>query len=197
MFKKEFKNNKTVYIAGDLMHKGNRMLREMEKQDIINLGMEYYNPQDNDSINSKKDLSSEEALAEKIVREDKIRMWESDLATIDYLPGSIGTTVEIGIYHGMKENAAKIKEVLNNPEMSKEDMLDEINYICDRVLGKKIFVQHNDIRRDTQGAEYGDRRSFSNNAFLYGVVLELTNGVGFQSWNEIVNELKQIKEENK
>ena len=53
-----------------------------------------------------------------------------------------------------------------------------------------MYIQCADVRR-TNIPEVGDRRSFGVNQYVYGVALDLTDGVGFYEWNEILEDIKE------
>ena len=71
--------------------------------------------------------------------------------------------------------------------------INAIESLCASVLNQQIYPHNSDIRR-TEIPEQGDRRSFSVNQFLYGVVLALTNGEGFYDLDEAIEEIKKGKE---
>ena len=60
---------KKVYLAGDMLKKGSQILREMEANQIRELGYEIHSPKDDKEINDKKNQTEESnnGLAEKIV----------------------------------------------------------------------------------------------------------------------------------
>lgn len=194
---KKFKNNMRCYLGGDLMTKGNRIVREMERKEVEEMGFDFYNPMLNNSINDKANVGADEDLPQRIVREDLIRLYDHDIITLDVAEAYIGTMAETNLLFGWKTLSEKIKEVLDNNELNETEKLDEVNYICDKMIGKVVLPHSSDIRRLETQPQASDKRSFSWNAFLYGVVLRLTNNFGFRTWDQVKEELKKIKEENK
>lgn len=183
--------NKKVYIAGDMLTKGSQMLREKEKQDIEKIGLPFYNPADNKDINDKKN-ANQEGLAERIVKQDTDAIFSSDVIVIEPLPNAIGTTVELGQIHGMKMIASKILELAES-DVPDYIFIDKVVDLARKIKGQKVFPHYEDIRRFPGVTESEDRRSLGINQYVYGVCLDLTNGKGFYEWDEILEELKQIK----
>lgn len=175
---------KQVYIGGDMLYKGSQLLREQEKNDIIKIGLKPYAPQDDKEINDKSNQSEDtnNGLAEKIVRNDTKAMIESDILVFEYQRFAEGTITEIGQAKGMKDVA---KLVLENIED-----IDKVREICNKIIEKDVYIQCADVRR-TNIPEVGDRRSFGVNQYVYGVALDLTDGVGFYEWNEILEDIKE------
>lgn len=185
-----------TYIAGDIMTRGSQLQRQDERRILESKGINVYNPQDNKSINDKQN-AVQEGLAERIVREDMERLFSATDIVIEPQPHAQGTLVELGIIYGMKALASTMK-LQRDLFWEKEDLdfnetldaIDEINsMIIDGVLAQKIYPHNSDIRR-TETPEVGDRRSFSVNQFVYGVVLALTDGKGFYDFDEAVELIK-------
>lgn len=185
-----------TYIAGDIMTRGSQLQRQDERRILESNGINVYNPQDNKSINDKQN-AVQEGLAERIVREDMERLFSATDIVIEPQPHAQGTLVELGIIYGMKALASTMK-LQRDLFWEKEDLdfnetldaIDEINsMIIDGVLAQKIYPHNSDIRR-TETPEVGDRRSFSVNQFVYGVVLALTDGKGFYDFDEAVELIK-------
>lgn len=154
-----------AYIAGDIMSRGSQWELEQITAICRKLGIDYYSPIDNKSINDKKSVSVEEnnKLAEKILREDTARLERADLIIFNCKSHAIGTLVEIGQVLGMADK-------------------------------KHCVVLYDDIRR-TDLPEVGDRRSWSINQYLYGAILKLTGGKGITDFADLETELCAILED--
>lgn len=182
---------RSTYIAGDIMTRGSQLQRAEERQKLEAAGISVYNPQDNKSINDKSKLP----LAERIVREDMERLFSATDIVIEPQPHAQGTLVELGIIYGMKAMAAEIAELiaLLDAEFSgltNAEKLNAIEHRLSAILAQKVYPHNSDIRR-TDTPEVGDRRSFSVNQFVYGVVLALTDGKGFYDFDEAVELIKE------
>lgn len=184
--------NRTTYIAGDIMTRGSQLQRAEERAKLEAAGISVYNPQDNDDINDKSKLP----LAERIVAEDIKRLFAATDIVIEPQPHAQGTLVELGIIYGMKALAAEIMDVdkvcndRTNTTFGEHDFQINAAEICREVLAQKVYPHNSDIRR-TDSPETGDRRSFSVNQFVYGVVLALTDGKGFYDFDEAVEQIKK------
>lgn len=185
---------RTTYIAGDIMTRGSQLQRAEERAKLEAAGISVYNPQDNDDINDKSKLP----LAERIVAEDIKRLFAATDIVIEPQPHAQGTLVELGIIYGMKALASTMKLQRDlfweNEDLDFNETLDAIDeidsMIIDGVLAQKVYPHNSDIRR-TDSPETGDRRSFSVNQFVYGVVLALTDGKGFYDFDEAVEQIKK------
>lgn len=183
-----------TYIAGDIMTRGSQLQRAEERAKLEAAGISVYNPQDNDDINDKSKLP----LAERIVAEDIKRLFAATDIVIEPQPHAQGTLVELGIIYGMKALASTMKMQRDlfweNEDLDFYETLDAIDeidsMIIDGVLAQKVYPHNSDIRR-TDSPENGDRRSFSVNQFVYGVVLALTGGKGFYDFDEAVEQIKK------
>lgn len=183
-----------TYIAGDIMTRGSQLQREEERAKLEAAGIAVYNPQDNEDINDKSKLP----LAERIVVEDIKRLFAATDIVIEPQPHAQGTLVELGIIYGMKALASTMKLQRDlfweNEDLDFNETLDAIDeidsMIIDGVLAQKVYPHNSDIRR-TDSPETGDRRSFSVNQFVYGVVLALTDGKGFYDFDEAVEQIKK------
>lgn len=183
-----------TYIAGDIMTRGSQLQRAEERAKLEAAGISVYNPQDNEDINDKSKLP----LAERIVSEDIKRLFAATDIVIEPQPHAQGTLVELGIIYGMKALASTMKLQRDlfweNEDLDFNETLDAIDeidsMIIDGVLAQKVYPHNSDIRR-TDSPETGDRRSFSVNQFVYGVVLALTNGKGFYDFEEAVEQIKK------
>ena len=190
------KKEKMVYIGGDLLKRGSIMLRNQESKEIRELGYKVYSPIEDKSINDKSNQTEESnnGLAEKIVDNDTKGILDSDIIIIEPHENALGTMVELGQIKGSKDAARDIDYILLNVQgIDKEDAAD---YMYDEFLklinkyDKKVYPHLEDIRR-TNISEVGDRRSWGINQYVYGTVLDLTDGKGFYEWEEIIKELKE------
>ena len=183
---------RSTYIAGDIMTRGSQLQRAEERAKLEAAGIAVYNPQDNKSINDKQN-AVQEGLAERIVREDMERLFSATDIVIEPQPHAQGTLVELGIIYGAKVLAENVIEYINDAEFSDDLTLATIKRILREITDIKIYPHNSDIRR-TDMPEVGDRRSFSINQFVYGVVLALTDGHGFYDFDEAVTEIKKNAE---
>jgi nucleoside 2-deoxyribosyltransferase len=186
-------NMKKVYLAGDMLKKGSQILREMEANQIRELGYEIHSPKDDKEINDKKNQTEESnnGLAEKIVYKDTNGILESEIIVIEPTNDALGTMVELGQIKGMKDMAKSIKAILT-AYCGNKATIDEAIHTCDVMINKKVYAHYEDVRR-TDIPEKGDRRSFGVNQYVYGVCLDLTDGKGFYEWDEIMEELRNAK----
>lgn len=185
---------KKVYLAGDMLPKASQLLRAQEREQIKEIGLDFYNPMDNKDINDKSKVDNE-GLAERIVRADTDAIISSDIVVIEPQPFALGTLVELGQIKGMKDLAKMILEIYEDNDPIKAVSL--IADLAEKVQNQKVFPHYEDIRR-FEGAgkdEEGDRRSLGINQYVYGVCLDLTDGIGFYEWNEVLEELKKIKKD--
>ncbi|MFA2720568.1 nucleoside 2-deoxyribosyltransferase [Bacillus paranthracis] len=185
---------KQVYIAGDMLPKGSQMLRALEREQIKEIGLDFYNPMDNKEINSKEEVSND-GLAERIVKADTDAIESSDVIVIEPQPFALGTMVELGQVKGRKDLAKQIIAMADDFNGSVSELLNQIIELAEQVDNQKVFPHYEDIRRfPNAGAdEVGDRRSLGINQYVYGVCLDLTDGKGFYDWDEVLAELKKIK----
>ncbi|WP_439955555.1 hypothetical protein, partial [Klebsiella pneumoniae] len=58
-----------------------------------------------------------------------------------------------------------------------------------RILDQKVVAHFEDIRRVDGITETGDRRSLGINQYVYGTVLDLTDGKGFTEFKDLEAEL--------
>lgn len=183
-----------VYLAGDMLPKGSQLLRALERDQIKEIGLDLYVPQDNKEINDKAN-AVQEGLAERIVRHDTDAIKESDVVVIEPQPFALGTLTELGQIHGMKMLAKMILDLAVNEsgEMSTPEVLNHIIQLAEKVDNQKVFPHFQDIRRVKGATETEDRRSWSINQYVYGVCLDLTDGKGLYEWEEVLEELKKIK----
>jgi nucleoside 2-deoxyribosyltransferase len=180
---------KKVYIAGDMLTKGSQMLRAKEREDIKALGLPFYNPMDNKDINDKAN-AVQEGLAERIVRQDSDAIYSSDILVIEPQPFAIGTCVELGQVKGRKDLAKEIVAIMEDQNLSNTEVIEHIQELAERVIEQKVYPHYEDIRRFAGVTESEDRRSLGINQYVYGVCLDLTDGIGFYEWDEILEELE-------
>lgn len=155
--------SRKVYLGGDMLSNGQQMRREWEKKELERLGFKVYAPQDDKDINDKQN-ANQTGLAERIVYNDTAGIYKSDILIFDYLPHAQGTIAEMGYVHGL----------LQYVDNDKYD----------------IYVQCTDVRQGTGHIpSEQDRTEFSINQYVYGVILELTEGRGVQTFEEICQEL--------
>lgn len=193
-----------VYNGGHILNEA--MVEYRKKQaDEINgiIGIKCYNVLDDKSINDKAN-AKQEGLAERILQNDFKAMQESDIYVFDVLNEGIGTISELSILLGMKRQAQitidRLKEILDinysdvegNITEVAETLLDEIKE-QQKIIDKPVLIYSSDIR-EGNGHTYDDpyRTEVSFNQFIYGVILELTNGKGFMSWKEVKEELEYL-----
>lgn len=148
---------KTIYIAGDMLSHGQQLRRAYEKSAFKQLGYEVYNPQDDKSINDKSS-ADQQGLAERIVLNDTRGIENADIIVLDYLTHAQGTICELGYIQKLKRN---------KPEL-------------------EVYVHCTDVRQGTGHIPTEqDRAEFSINQYVYGVILEVTEGRGMQDFEEI------------
>lgn len=183
-----------VYHGGHILN--DAMVEYRNKQaDQINsiIGIKCYNVLDDKSINDKSN-AVQEGLAERILHNDFKAMQESDIYVFDVLNEGIGTISELSILLGMKHQAQKIIDKYDNVDFreldlkTQDDILEAYN-----IVNKPVLCYCSDIRQG-HGKPYNDpdRAEFSTNQFVYGCVLNLTNGKGFMSWEEVKEELEYL-----
>lgn len=158
-----------VYIAGDIMSSGSQYEALQIENILREVGIPFYSPRLNKSINDKKAVTVEDnnKLAERIVKADTEHLNFANVIIFNIKESSIGTLIEVGQVLGLHNNKDK----------------------------KKCFFLYDDIRRTTL-EEIGDRRSWSINQYLHRAILELSNGRGIlNSLDELKEELEKIAKE--
>ena len=189
-------NTSTIYVAGDLLSEGAKMRRAWEAEQLRSLGATLHVPHEDKSINDKAN-AVQEGLAERIVENDTKGIIDSDVIVIDAHENGKGTLVELGQIKGMKDMAdIVLSSVLDvtNGVLSERDALDLIQADVESVLEKKVYAHNTDIRRANDKPQAGDRREYAPNQYVYGTVLNLTDGKGFYDWDEIIEEVKEMCE---
>jgi len=196
--------NKKVYLGGDLLSTPMLEYRNKQKDEINSIpGVQAYSPSDDKSINDKSN-AVQENLAERILNNDYNAMLESDIYTFDILNHATGTIAELSILLGMKRQA---KIMIDNLEKSSDkytldvegNLTDTFEVLQEEIkklqefIDRPVFVYSTDIR-EGNGHTYEDpyRTEVAFNQFLYGEILEVTNGEGFITWEEVKEELKKI-----
>ena len=186
----------TIYTAGDMLSEGARMRRAWEAEQLRKTGAKLHVPHEDKSINDKAN-AVQEGLAERIVANDTQGIINSDVIVIDAHENGKGTLVELGQIKGMKDMAdIVLSSVLDvtNGVLSERDALDLIQADVESVLEKKVYAHNTDIRRANDKPQAGDRREYGPNQYVYGTVLELTEGKGFFDWDEIIEEVEELCE---
>lgn len=189
-------NSPLIYVAGDMLNEGARMRRAWEADKLRSIGATLHVPHEDKSINDKAN-AIQERLAERIVNNDTKGLIESDVIVIDAHENGKGTLVELGQIKGMKDMAETVLHTVlgvSNGVLSERAALDMIQADVESVLEKKIYAHNTDIRRANTQPQAGDRREYAPNQYVYGTVLDVTNGVGFYEWDEIIEEVKEMCE---
>ena len=189
-------NKPVIYTAGDMLSEGARMRRAWEAEQLRSLGATLHVPHEDKSINDKAN-AVQEGLAERIVENDTKGIIDSDIIVIDAHENGKGTLVELGQIKGMRDMAdIVLSSVLDvtNGVLSERDALDLIQADVESVLEKKVYAHNTDIRRANDKPQAGDRREYAPNQYVYGTVLELTDGKGFYDWDEIIEEVEELCE---
>ena len=186
----------TIYTAGDMLSEGARMRRAWEAEQLRKAGATLHVPHEDKSINDKAN-AVQEGLAERIVENDTKGIIDSDIIVIDAHENGKGTLVELGQIKGMKDMAETVLHTIlgvSNGVLSERDALDMIQVDVESVLEKKVYAHNTDIRRANDKPQAGDRREYAPNQYVYGTVLDLTDGKGFYDWDEIIEEVKEMCE---
>lgn len=179
------------YLGGDIMGFGSNLARQYEYDKFIEMGLpvDVYSPVQNKSINSKNDVTEEEnnKLAEKITSADIERLWNSDFVVVEPAQTAIGTMCELGCLFGWKYMCDRLLEIAEGDhEYPVLAVMDEIK----RIANKDTYVHYFDIR-NTQLNEKGWRRSFSINQLLYGMILYVEKNGDIETFDEIMEQLKE------
>ena len=199
-------NTPTIYVAGDLLSEGAKMRRAWEAEQLRKAGANLHVPHEDKSINDKAN-AVQEGLAERIVANDTKGIIDSDVIVIDAHENGKGTLVELGQIKGMRDMAKIILDINRSFEERHEqegdwatyrdmamDELDAVYEAAETVLEKKVYAHNTDIRRANDKPQAGDRREYAPNQYVYGTVLDLTDGKGFYDWDEIIEEVKEMCE---
>ena len=189
-------NTPTIYVAGHMLDAGAVMRREWEAEQLRKAGASLHVPHEDKSINDKAN-AVQEGLAERIVSNDTQGIIDSDIIVIDAHENGKGTLVELGQVKGMKDMAEIVLHMVlgvSNGVLSERDALDMIQAEVESVMEKKVYAHNTDIRRANSQPQSGDRREYGPNQYVYGTVLDLTDGAGFYDWDEIIEEVKEMCE---
>ena len=189
-------NKPKTYLAGHMLDAGAVMRREWEAEQLRKAGANLHVPHEDKSINDKAN-AVQEGLAERIVANDTKGIIDSDVIVIDAHENGKGTLVELGQIKGMKDMAMIIQDLITKYEdedQSIYDLVNEISNTCLDVEEKKVYAHNTDIRRANDKPQAGDRREYAPNQYVYGTVLDLTDGKGFYYWDEIIEEVKELCE---
>lgn len=185
------------YLGGDIMSFGSNLARQYEYDKFQELGLDVdvYSPVQNKSINDKGSVTEEENnhLAEKITDADIERLWNSDFVVMSPEQSAVGSLCETGCLFGWKYMAERLMEVYikslrktGDKKEAADDLIKEILRISD----KKDYFHYFDIR-NTNLNEKGWRRSFSINQLLYGMILYTAENGDFESFDDIMQHLKE------
>lgn len=172
-----------------MLNLGSQMQRSAEKDALKKLGYNLYVPQDNEEINDKAALVNTEDLAERIVRHDTDGIITSDIVVMEAREAALGTCIELGQIKGMRDLARDFIALIEASGMQ-PNTLQNLYDACHNVMAKDIYVHNSDIRRGGNPTETGDRRSYGPHQYMYGVVLDVTDGHGYREFDEILEELK-------
>lgn len=200
--------DKVVYMGGHLLNQAMVDYRDKQHKQVEGIvGVSPYSPHKDRSINDKAN-AEQTKLAERILNNDFKAMQESDIFVFDILNEGLGTIAELGILLGIKHQAQetinKLDETADivrfdvdgNQTDEYDTLQDEIEEL-EKILDKPVLIYCSDIRQGHgKGYSDPDRAEFSTNQFVYGMVLELTNGEGFISWEEVLNRLEKLGEKN-
>lgn len=196
--------DKVCYLGGHLLNQAMVDYRDKQHNQVEGIvGVTPYSPHKDKSINDKAN-AEQTKLAERILNNDFKAMQESDIFVFDILNEGLGTIAELGILLGIKHQAQetinKLEETSDivrldfdgNETDEYETLQDEIKEL-EKIVNKPVLIYCSDIRQG-HGKPYNDpdRAEFSTNQFVYGMVLELTGGKGFISWEEVLNELEEL-----
>lgn len=193
---------KVIYLAGHILNEAMVDYREKQHNQVETIeGVKPYSPHQDKSINDKSN-AEQTNLAERILNNDFTAMENSDVYVLDILNEGLGTIAELGIIIGMKKQAQK--RIVELKEMSEEAEDENIASLIAleiennmQVLDKPVLCYCSDIRQG-HGKPYTDpdRAEFSTNQFVYGMVLEATNGEGFITWDQVKQRLSELNDKH-
>lgn len=181
---------KQVYIGASLGNMGARLQNEITKGKVKNAGLKPYLPQDDKSINDKKN-AVQEGLAERIVDKDFGAIDDADVLLFD-ITETPGTTAELGSVYGQKRLANQLLDMINDDERDSDLVLEDIKNKLNELINKPVLFQCTDLRSQNKSLQSGFRREWGLNQLVYGVVLALSNGKGFIEQDELENALKEL-----
>jgi hypothetical protein len=179
------------YLGGDIMGFGSNLARQYEYDKFIEMGLpvDVYSPVQNKSINDKSNMTEEEnnCLAEKITAADIERLWNSDFVVIEPAQTAIGSMCELGCLFGWKYMCDRLLEIAENAEeFPALAVMEEIK----RMSAKDVYCHYFDIRTNHLN-EKDWRRSFSINQLLYGMILYVEKNGYIETFDEIMEQLKE------
>ena len=188
--------DKVCYLGGHLLNQAMVDYRDKQHKQVEGIvGVSPYSPHKDKSINDKANAEQTQ-LAERILNNDFKAMQESDVFVFDILNEGLGTIAELGILLGMKHQAQKVINELKEIENKNLYLTEEEYDLRDnqqKILNKPVLIYCSDIRQGHgKGYDNPDRAEFSTNQFIYGMILSLTNGEGFISWEEVKERLENI-----
>lgn len=186
-----------VYNGGHILNSAMVDYRNKQAEQINSIiGIKCYNVLEDKSINDKAN-AEQTKLAERILNNDFKAMQESDVFVFDILNEGLGTIAELGILLSMKHQAQqtinKAKQTIDNHGVISDKHLNDAYKLAVDIVNKPVLIYCSDIRQG-HGKPYTDpdRAEFSTNQFVYGMVLELTDGEGFISWEEVLGRLEKL-----
>lgn len=175
-----------IYILGDILKKGNSILRGQEAAELRNIGYDVYSASEQKDINDKvnQTVESNNKLAERIVAKDMEAIRKSNLIVADVDNDSVGSSCEVGAIFEFNWFRKELVRMLHSkhPQEAIREFLREYPE-------KEVYFHTTDIRH-TDLPEIGMRRSFSINQFLHGMCLGL-NKCGIKTWDWVVEQLKE------
>src|SRR5690554_6010400 len=127
-----------IYIAGDMLFKGSILMREQEKQMLLDAGLEVHSPIDDKEINDKSNqtVESNNSLAERIVHKDTAAIMQADTILIEPQHFAQGTLVELGQIKGYNDMNKAIMDIINNGG----DIEDIVEYLTVDNPYKKVYA---------------------------------------------------------
>ena len=156
-----------VYVGGSLFSQAQIHQRLAEGKLLQNIGIDYYNPIENDEINDKSNLPT----AYDIFMGDLQHILESNFILADIQDMDEGLLLELGIVIGL--------------QMAKNIDLD--------LIPKQQIVAHNsDIRLGTNGEYNGMYVPYGLNQFVVGAIEEY--GIITRSSEEAIDYIDKNKE---
>ena len=188
--------DKVCYLGGHILSQGMVEYRQKQHDEVEGIiGVTPYSPINDKSINDKSN-AVQEGLAERILHNDFKAMQESDILVFDVLNEGLGTIAELGILLGMKHQADKTLSLIESQIHYDHPEYNNVHYIASKskkILEKPVLIYCSDIRQG-HGKPYSEPEGadFSRDQFAYGVILSLTNGKGFMSWEEVKKELEYL-----
>lgn len=178
-----------IYILGDILKGGSQLLRAKEAEELRSRGLDVYSAIEDKEINDKSNQTedSNNGLAEKIVFKDTQAIRASDVIIAEVDNDSVGSCVEIGQIDIMNQYHTELCDIIKNSQNEKE-VCDKLNKFLLQNPYKEVYCHNGDMRR-TSISEVGDRRSWSINQYLYGVVLRITKNRGIEKFKDILDRL--------